>query len=309
MDHNHQISRRSFLAASAAVGSLGLPAFASAASAQPTDKGKNNMDRWQIGCFTRPWAAFEYKIALDHIAGAGFKYVGLMTTKSDTHLVVSAKTKLEDAHQVGQECKKRNLRVASIYGGDFDAHKGMQPGIAALHKLIDNCAAAGSPSLLLGGTGNKDFDIYYKIVAKCCDYAAEKKLAMVVKPHGGLNSTGPQCRKCIEQVNHPNFRLWYDPGNIFYYSDGKLDPVDDAPSVNGLVTGMCVKDFLDPKNVELTPGTGRVRFPAVMQKLAKGGFTHGPLIIECLAPQKELPAITAEAKKARQFVEQLVKEA
>ncbi|MGF1585697.1 MAG: hypothetical protein ACFCUM_10270 [Bacteroidales bacterium] len=38
-----------------------------------------------------------------------------------------------------------------------------------------------------------------------------------------------------------NFRLWYDPGNIYYYSDMALDPVDDAATVNGIVTSLLIR--------------------------------------------------------------------
>ncbi|MFW6162927.1 MAG: sugar phosphate isomerase/epimerase family protein, partial [Planctomycetota bacterium] len=102
-----------------------------------------------------------------------------------------------------------------------------------------------------------------------------------------------------------NFRIWYDPGNILYYSGGKLDPVDDAATVDGLVVGMCVKDYKHPKEVMITPGTGQVDFPAVLTRLRQGGFTGGALVIECLA-RGDLPALLAEAKKARRFVEGLV---
>ena len=43
-----------------------------------------------------------------------------------------------------------------------------------------------------------------------------------------------------------------------------------------------------------------------MARLKKGGFTSGPLVIECLAPG-DLGFLLAEAKKARQFVEDLVR--
>ncbi len=118
---------------------------------------------------------------------------------------------------------------------------------------------------MLGGTGNpKLYDLYYDTIRDCCDYAAERGIALTIKPHGGLNATGPQCRKAIEKVGHPNFSLWYDPGNILYYSDGKLDPVEDAVSVAGLVReGMCIKDFVMTdengrlkKDVWVTPGQG-----------------------------------------------------
>ncbi|MBN2131585.1 MAG: sugar phosphate isomerase/epimerase, partial [Sedimentisphaerales bacterium] len=101
-----------------------------------------------------------------------------------------------------------------------------------------------------------------------------------------------------------NFRIWYDPGNIFYYSNAELDPVDDAPSVDGLVTGMCVKDYKHPKNVSVTPGDGRVDFPAVFARLRAGGFKGGPLVVECLEPG-DLAHTLAEAKRARRFLEQL----
>jgi sugar phosphate isomerase/epimerase len=136
-------------------------------------------------------------------------------------------------------------------------------------------------------------------------YAAEKKVGLSVKPHGGLNATGAQCRKLIETVGHKNFRVWYDPGNIFYYSQGKLDPVDDVPSVDGLVAGVSVKDFVPPKEVAVTPGTGKVNFREVLARLKKGGFTAGPLIVECLARGDSAAKITAEAKKAREFLEEV----
>jgi len=261
---------------------------------------------WQIGCYTRPWDKHEYRIALDSIAEAGFKYVGLMTTKSDSHLILSVKTTPEEANQVNEECKKRGLKVPSVYGGGIPVNESLEAGIAGLKNLIDSCAIVGAENLMMGGVGNKDlYGPYYKAVAECCDYAAEKGMGISVKPHGGLNATGPQCRKTIEEVGHNNFRIWYDPANIFYYSDGKLDPIDDAATVDGLVVGMCIKDYKHPKEVLVTPGTGQVDLPKVMERLKQGGFTSGPLVVECLTPG-DLPALLAEAKKARSFVEQLV---
>ena len=57
----------------------------------------------------------------------------------------------------------------------------------------------------------------------------------------------------------------------------------------------------------VTPGTGRVDFPAVMAVLKRGGFTSGALVIECVGrkDRTDLKAILAEAKKARRFVEEL----
>jgi len=298
-----QLTRRHFLHQTVKVGAAGLAA--SYASTSPAAVSAATGDRWQIGCYTRPWANYDYRVALDAIAEAGFKYAGLMTTKSKTRLVISVSTTLEEAERVGEEAKKRGLSVPSVYGGGIPVAKSLKAGIEGLRQLIDNCAACSAKNLLMGGIGNeKLYDAYYKAIAECCDYAAEKGIGISVKPHGGLNATGPQCRKTVEMVGHRNFRIWYDPGNIFYYSDGKLDPVTDAATVDGLVVGMCIKDYKHPKNVAVTPGTGQVDFPAVLARLKQGGFTSGALVVECLEPGD--PAQTlVEAGKTRRFLEEL----
>ncbi len=260
---------------------------------------------FKLGCYTRPWDQFDFRVALDGIAEAGFKYAGLMTAKGKSGVVVNVESTPEEVGAIAGEVKKRGLQTLSIYGGDFPVAKSVETGIAGLKKLIEHCGLCGCPNLMLGGTGDeKLFPAYYKVVAECCDYAAERKVGLSIKPHGGKNATGPECRKIIEQVGHKNFRLWYDPGNIFYYSDGKLDPVDDCPAVDGLVVGMSVKDFKPPKEVLVTPGTGLVNFGAVIARLKKGGFRSGPLIVECLNRAEDPTKITVEAKKARQFLQQ-----
>lgn len=264
---------------------------------------------WQIGCYTRPWDQHDWRVALDGIAGAGYTFAGLMTAKGGKgNLVISVETTPEEAAAIGEEVRKRGMKVPSIYGGDFHAAKSIESGIAGLKRLIENAAACGCPNLLLGGTTAEQAGPYYQAVAACCGFAASQGVGLSVKPHGGGNANGAECRRLIEQVGHANFRLWYDPGNIFYYSDNKLDPVDDAATVDGLVAGMSVKDFRPPKEVMLTPGTGQVDFPKVLARLRKGGFTGGPLIVECVE-RGDVAHITAEARKARLFVEELVKSA
>ena len=292
------LTRRDFLRTTTALGlaSLTKPLTALAADSPA----------YQLGCYTRPWDQFEYRVALDGIAEAGFKHAGLMTAKGKSWILITVDSTSEEVAAIAEEVKQRGLKTLSIYGGDFPVVKSVEAGVAGLKKLIDHCVICACPNLLLGGTTDeKLLQPYYKVVAECCDYAASKGVGLSVKPHGGQNATGPQCRKLIEQVGHRSFRLWYDPGNICYYSDGKLDPVADSATVDGLVVGMSVKDFKLPKEVLVTPGTGQVSFREVLARLRKGGFTRGPLIVECLTRGDTPAKITAEAKQARLFLEEL----
>ncbi len=308
---SRQPTRRDFIGRTAklagtalAAGSVGPTA---ARAAEKRGKGV-----WQIGCYTRPWDKQDYRVALDAIAKAGFKYAGLMTTNGPGRLVISAQSTPEHAAEVAEELAKRRLEVASVYGGGFPLNRGLPAAAKGLRQLIDNCAIVKSKSLLMGGVRKKEqYDLYYQAIAECCDYAASKGMEITLKPHGGMNATGPQCRKSIEKVGHKNFHLWYDPGNIYYYSEGKLDPVDQAATVDGLVTGMCVKDFRPAegerqKDVWVTPGTGKVDFQAVLARLKKGGFTGGPLIIETVE-RGDLAKTLEEVVKTRKFLEALTR--
>ncbi len=311
----HILSRRAFLSHTAGLGAAALAASHPWARGTHAAESGQKPEGWQIGCYTRPWSHLEYREAFDAIAEAGFKYAGLMTTPAPRRLVMPASTTLEEARQIGEEAKKRGLALVSNYGGGIGVAKSLEDGIDDMKRLIDACHAARCPSLLMGGMGNeKLFDAYYKAIKETCDYAAEKGVEIVLKPHGGLNATGPECRKCVGLVGHENFRVWYDPGNILHYSHGEIDPVDDAPTLDGLVTGMCVKDFTmsvkdgEPvRDVSITPGTGRVNFPAVMAKLKQGGFTSGPLVVEAIARSDDPQVLLAEARKARAFLDQLVR--
>jgi sugar phosphate isomerase/epimerase len=290
------LNRREFLCSATALACAGASGCLSAGAARPG---------YQIGCYTRPWDQSEYRVALDGIAEAGYRYAGLMTAKGKTWVIITVDSTPEEVSAIAHEVRQRGLKTLSIYGGDFPVAKSIEAGIQGLNRLIDYAAMCGCPHLMLGGTGDeKLFAPYYKVVAECCAYAASKAVGLSVKPHGGQNATGAQCRRIIEMVGHPNFRLWYDPGNIFYYSDGRLDPIEDAASVDGLVVGMSVKDFKPPKEVAVTPGTGLVKFDRVLARLQQGGFRSGPLVVECL-DRGETAKVTAEARKARQFLEAL----
>jgi sugar phosphate isomerase/epimerase len=301
--HQHdELTRRGFLGRTLGTAAAGALLCTSTRAAPTATSAERPASGWQIGCWTRPWAKYEYAVALDAVAEAGFKYIAFTGAKTNSGRVIAPSTPIDEASRIGEETAKRGLQITYVYGGGLPLHEGPD----GLRRMIDNCEAAGGWSVSLAHIGNQaQLDGNCRVIADCCDYAAEKNVEIVIKPHGGLNGTGPLCRQAVEKVGHKNFSILYDPCNICYYSDGKLDPVDDAATVDGLVTGICVKDYRHPKQVMLTPGTGQIDLPAVLKRLKKGGLTHGVLAIECLDPGT-LPETLKEAIEARRFVEELV---
>ena len=256
---------------------------------------------WQIGAYTRVWGGVNYRVALDGMAEAGYKFAGLSTHEKGR--VVDRDTPPEVAVQVGEEIRKRGLELVTLSGGSHDVSKSLEEGIAGLKRLIDNAVHCGSPTIQINAINNSDLEgPFYKAIAECCDYAADKGVLITLKPHGNV---GAYCLEQIKKVNHDNFKLWYDPGNVYHATHGETDPVNDAAGLNGYVVGMAVKDFRLPRNVNVTPGTGMVDFPELMARLRQGGFTQGPLVVECVDPG-DLAFLTSEARKAREFLEKII---
>ena len=303
-DASQPLARRDFLR-----GMLGVAAVAAADIGQARARAGESAgvpSEWQLGCYTRPFDAHDYRTALDAIAEAGFNYAGLMTAKGESWVLITANTTPDAAGRIAADLKQRKLQCASVYG-DYTPTAEVAANVRALERLVEHAATCGSPDLLLGGVGDVQLqEPYYRAIREVCDFAASKRVRLTIKPHGGQIATGPQCRQAIERVGHRNFRLWYDPGNIYYYSDGERDPVVDAATVEGLVVGMSAKDFLPPKEVLVTPGTGRVDFPRVMARLREGGFRQGPVLVETLA-KGSLAQVIAEARKARAFLTGLLR--
>ncbi len=299
-------SRRNFLARSAALAAAGTfaPGITKTTPSWSADDGGTSP--WQLGCFTRPFAQFTYAEALQGIAAAGFSAVGLMSARLTSGNVNLANANEKQRAEIRDGAAEHNLAIAATYYGGPPVQESLAAGVEALRQLIDHCHHVGCATILLGGTGNESLvDRYYEAVKTVCDEAAEKQVALVLKPHGGLNATGPECRRIVEQVGHPAFRIWYDPGNIFHYSEGELDPLEDVASVDGWVTGMCVKDFQPPRGVAVNPGSGQVDFVKLMKRLRAGGFESGPLIVETLAPG-DLQTTKSNARQARRFLESVL---
>lgn len=289
----NSISRRRF------VGSLVSATMAGALINSCSTKTK-----FKVACYTRPWFDNDYHAALDGIAQAGYKYAGIMTDVNGR--IITLDTSNEQAAKIGEEVRSKGMEVASLSLGSFDVSKSLSEGISQLKQYIDLTASLGSPIVHFGGTGRDELmDKYIEAIGECCDYAANNGVKLSLKTHGGLNTSGEGCRKYIERIGHKNFGLWYDPGNVYFYTDGKLNPVDDAEHIDNIVFGMSVKDFKMPKDVAVTPGTGMVDFSKLLKRLKKGGFNNGPLVVEGL-DRGDFNFVTSEARKVREYIEDII---
>jgi len=288
------MSRRQFIHSTMALTAMGATALTAA-----------EKPRWDIGCFNRPWGAWGYDVALDGLKAGGFKVTGLVGDhKGDIGLSPAATPEYITA--LKQRLNERGL-TPNVAWLKTQHKTPVAESIAGCRKLIDYAAQLGMTYLLSGGvSAESQYENYYATMADAAKYAADKGVHMVLKPHGGSSGASEEVLRCLEKVNHPNFKVWFDAGNIIYYT-GK-DPVTELKPIAKYVTGFCAKDCAAQKTpVMIQFGDGKVDFKAVFKMLKEAGF-NGPVMIECTALAETPEQVTANAVANRKFLEKVFAE-
>lgn len=289
------MNRRTFIqtASTAAAGLASLPLAGAPGAESPG---------WPIGCFNRAWTKWSYDDALDGIAAAGYKLTGLLSTHKG-EAFTSAEATPEYLDDLKRRITKRGLAV-NMSAIRFRPEAALADNIADLRKQIANAAKLGIKFMLTFGVDNPThYENFYRLMGDGAAEGEKRGVRIAMKPHGGSSGASEEILHCIEKVAHPNFTIWYDAGNIIYYT-GK-DPVKELEPVARYVSGFCAKDCPAPKGEVMSQfGTGKVDFKAVFAKLKSAGF-NGPIMVEGVKVGGTAEETTANARANREFLEKV----
>jgi sugar phosphate isomerase/epimerase len=286
------MNRRTFLqTATTGAASLASLSLTSALAAEKLS--------WPIGCFNRPWTKWSYDDALDGIKAAGYKLTGLLSAHKDEAFTSSAATP-EYLDGLKKRIAQRELAV-NMTAIRFKPDAALADNIADLRKQIENAARLEFKFMLTFGVDKPEhYENFYRLMADAAAQSDKRGIKLVLKPHGGGSGASEEILRCIEKVAHANFKIWYDAGNIIYYT-GK-DPLAELEPI----TGFCAKDCAAPKAEVMSQfGTGKVDFKAVFAKLKAVGF-NGPIMVEGVKVGATAGETTANARANREFLEKVV---
>jgi sugar phosphate isomerase/epimerase len=259
---------------------------------------------WPIGCFNRPWTTWSFDEALTAIKAAGYETMGLLTPTRDEPFIGAAATP-EYLARLKQRIAASGLR-ANMAALHTRHSIPLDDSIKETRKQIENAGGLGLAYLLTFGVDKpEEYEHYYKVMSDAAAYAEERRIKLVMKPHGGSSGASGQIVATMNAVRHANFKIWYDAGNVIYYT-GK-DPVEELKPIARQVTGFCAKDCAAMKSeVMIQFGTGKVDFAAVFATLKAAGF-DGPIMVECCQIGATAEETMAKARENRMFLEGVLK--
>lgn len=326
-------SRREFLGAASAIAAAAVvpvPAQGSQAS---------TMRRRAIGCHTRPFSTFRlgHDELLDAIKAAGYQSADMIRASVPVATPGAAPAASgqrgrgamtpvtpESIAALKQKLAARGLST-TIASLAVPVNVPLAEAIAAVRQQVADAHALTQKYALYLGMGREDQYVHVtRVLSDAAAFGKERGVQIAIKHHHGLNNTSGELVGWVRQVDHPNFGIFLDPGNVIYYT-GK-DPVAALEIIGPYVTGVVAKDcagphFLerevgappfgtanpDPRGDEVMIqfGTGKVDFAGVFTKLKTFGFS-GPIMVEGTAVGATLQETIANARANREFLEKLV---
>jgi sugar phosphate isomerase/epimerase len=259
---------------------------------------------WPIGCFNRPWTKWTYDEGLDGIRAAGYRLTGLLSAHRGEAFTSAAATP-DYLDGLKRRIAQRGLAV-NMTAIRLTPAMPLDDAIKDLRVQIDHASRLELEYMLTFGVDRpEDYENYYRLMADGAKYADARRIKIVLKPHGGGSGASEEILRCMEKVAHPNFKVWYDAGNIIYYT-GK-DPMAELEPVVQYVTGFCAKDCPGPTGEVMSQfGTGKVDFKAVFTRLKSAGFT-GPIMVEGVAVGATPDETTSNARANREFLERILR--
>ncbi len=261
--------------------------------------------KWEVGCFNRPWTKWTFDQTLKEIKAAGYKTTGLLSRTREEPFIGA------DASAEYLENLKTRIAASGLkanMGALRSRHNvPLEDSIRDVRKQIDNAHFLSLKYIMsFGADKPEEFAHYYKVMNAASGYAQERGIKLVMKPHGGISGSSDEILNVIKEVNHRNFSIWYDAGNIIHYT-GK-DPVTEIGPIAKHITGFCAKDCGEIKgDVMIQFGAGKVDFPAVFRRLKEGGF-NGPVMVECCKIGQTPEETTINARANREFLEKVMAE-
>ena len=280
-----------------------------------TDRGPA-AGQLELGAYTQLYRAYSFEVALERIAAAGFRAIGVSNRHAGT-TVIAAETTLRAIEVVRRRIEAHGLTVRLI--GGFPSR--VDDPAAQLRRSVEVAAALGCPFVTSHGPSpyvdrhfgqRKREMLYYREAAAY--FAALRAVAplaervgvtIVLKPHSGVTGTGEDLADIVRLLDLPAVRVCYDAGNIAFFEG--VAPEEDVKACAAYVRAVAVKDHRGGRGSEEVPipGQGIVDHARLFRVLLAAGFA-GPCIIERIDGHDEADTMDAALARARANLERAI---
>jgi sugar phosphate isomerase/epimerase len=174
--------------------------------------------------------------------------------------------------------KQSGLTVTS-FQGDCDIHR-IDPG-ENMRGQLEACAEFDVPICFASvKAGQLDLEDTARRLRYVGDVAAGVGVAIALETHPDLATNGSVALRTMQAINHPNIRVNFDTGNIYFYNRHRTAE-DELAKILDFVVAVHLKDTTGAYRKFRFPalGAGVVNFPEIFAMLDRRDFA-GPYTLE-----------------------------
>ena len=259
----------------------------------------------ELSCNTLNYAEFPFQRALDGIARAGFKFVGLGATHDKVRFPHLGMNETEIA-AVRNQIESAGLRANACLC--FAIEIGPDESVDAFKRELDVLAALGISRAIIGGpwyykkwpteieapdAWQQRCARWYACMDKILPHAEKLGVVVTVKPHTGLVAHSGRVREVLQRLPSAALRICWDAGNVSFYEGVCPDP--GLEKIANSISAVCLKDHKGPRANPVFPplGEGNVDHDEFFAILARRGF-RDVMMIERLGIRESESPLSAE---------------
>jgi sugar phosphate isomerase/epimerase len=267
----------------------------------------------ELGAFTQLYRAYAFDVALERLAQAGFRAIGVSTRHAGVTIITPDTTRHE-LDNLRRRIEAFGLRPRLI--GGFAPQAG-DPAVA-MRRSVQVAATLGCPFVTSHAPSPyadqpfgqrkramlqyEEAAAYLAALRDVAPLAEQSGVTIVLKPHSGITGTGADLADIVRLLDHPAVQVCYDAGNIAFFEG--VDPAEDVVACAADVRVVAIKDHRGgPGNEQVPiPGAGIVDHERLFRALLAAGFA-GPCLIERIDGYDQAEAMDAALATARANLE------
>ena len=178
-----------------------------------------------VSCLTNSYGRFGAQGAIENVRAAGLEYIelpirtaGVASMFKDQPLVTTEST-LDDLKQVDRLLQEHDVQVSSC---NITSGNPLEPKVLDVTKRKLELAKHFGVNVVVGSAGEADepddLEILYEHLREIGDAAAKLDIVYCFETHPGICQNHGAMLETMQELEHPNLKLNFDTGNIFYYN-------------------------------------------------------------------------------------------
>ena len=163
--------------------------------------------------------------ALRGLAKTGSTEICLCALDEPTQHVIPEKMNVDQWRSVRLLFEKLGLR---LYGLEGHSNICDPKNLDKIRKRTEFTVFMNGRYIDLSAGPRRDEESFFRNIRKVIEFTEELDLLCCLETHGDIIDSGKNGSRIMRQVNSERIKICYDPANVYFYSRGQTDPVEDV---------------------------------------------------------------------------------